>query len=123
MKGSPLFVGLMYAGLFMLLGTLTASLILLGTNLPESSWLSSTLFIHGVAMFAGGLTTGKRSGSKGWYHGGLLGLVYTIIVWIIGFLAYDGGLSKELMYLGVVAFLAGAFGGMIGVNLKGSKAK
>ncbi|CAG7655230.1 TIGR04086 family membrane protein [Paenibacillus allorhizosphaerae] len=118
MKSSPLFSGLMYAGLFMLVGTLLASLIMLGTNVPESSWLSSALFIHGVAMFIGGISSGKRGGSKGWYHGGLLGIVYAVIVWIIGFLAYDAGLTKELMYLTGVAFAAGALGGMIGVNMK-----
>ncbi|SCW45907.1 putative membrane protein, TIGR04086 family [Paenibacillus tianmuensis] len=118
MKNSPLFAGLVYAVAFMLAGTLLASLVLLGTNIPEKSWLGATLFIHGVALLIGGAVSGKRSGSKGWYHGGLLGAMYTVVVWMIGFLAYDASFSKEMLVLAVVGLLAGALGGMIGINLK-----
>ncbi len=118
MKNSPLFAGLVYAVAFMLAGTFLASLVMLGTNIPEKSWLGATLFIHGIAMLAGGVVSGRRSGSKGWYHGGMLGAIYTVVVWIIGFLAYDAGFSKEMLGLAAVALLAGALGGMIGINLK-----
>ncbi|MCR8634081.1 MULTISPECIES: TIGR04086 family membrane protein [Paenibacillus] len=118
MKQSPIFSGLMYAMIFMLLGTLMTSLLMLTTNLQENSLFSYTMSVHGVAMFVGGLVSGKRSGSKGWYNGGLLGLVYTLIVWIIGFLAYDAGLSWQTLYLLGLSFMAGSLGGMIGVNLK-----
>ncbi|MDF2961692.1 MAG: hypothetical protein K0S39_3427 [Paenibacillus sp.] len=118
MKQSPLFSGLMYAMIFMLIGTLMTSLLMLATSMQESSLFSYTMSIHGVAMFVGGLVSGKRSGSKGWYHGGMLGLVYTVIVWIIGFLAYDAGLTGQTLYLLGLSFLSGSLGGMIGVNLK-----
>jgi putative membrane protein (TIGR04086 family) len=118
MKQSPLFSGLVYAMIFMLLGTMMTSLLMLATDMQESSVQSYTMSIHGVAMFVGGIIAGKRSGSKGWYHGGMLGLVYSFIVWLIGFLAYDAGLSSDTLFLLGVSFLAGAFGGMIGVNLK-----
>ncbi|UUZ84435.1 TIGR04086 family membrane protein [Paenibacillus sp. P26] len=118
MKQSPLLSGLTAAGLFMLVGTLTASLLLLGTKWPESAWFGTTLMIHGISMFLGGLMSGKRSASKGWYHGGMLGIVYTLLVWLIGFLAFDHGFSKGMLQLGGLALIAGALGGMIGVNLK-----
>ncbi|MBP1156552.1 MULTISPECIES: TIGR04086 family membrane protein [unclassified Paenibacillus] len=118
MKNSPLFSGLTYAGGFMLIGTLIASLILLATDIPEDSWAGTTLFIHGLAMLVGGIVSGKRSGSKGWYQGILLGSIYTAVVWIIGFLAYDSGLTKDMLILAGLALTAGAIGGIIGVNLK-----
>jgi putative membrane protein (TIGR04086 family) len=115
---SPLFSGLLVAMVFMLLGTLMASILMLATNLQESSLYSYTMSIHGVAMLIGGITAGKRSGKKGWYHGGLLGLVYTFIVWIIGFLAYDTGITAQVLYLMVLTIISGALGGMLGINLK-----
>jgi putative membrane protein (TIGR04086 family) len=118
MKQSPLLSGLTFALIFMLIGTIMTSLLMLATNLQESSLYSYTMSVHGVAMLIGGLVSGKRSGSKGWYHGGLLGLVYSFIVWMIGFLAYDAGLSEQTFYLIVLSFIFGALGGMLGVNLK-----
>jgi len=118
MNQSPLFSGLLYAMIFMMLGTFVTSLLMLTTSLHESSLFSYTMSIHGVAMFVGGLVSGKRSGRKGWYHGGMLGLVYTLIVWIVGFLSYDAGLSAQTLYLLIISFIAGCLGGMIGINLK-----
>lgn len=118
MKQSPLLSGLAAAGLFMLVGTLIASLLLLATNWPESSWFTMTLAVHGISMLVGGLMAGKRSRSRGWYYGGLLGALYTTVVWMIGFTAFDGGFSKEMTIMAGLALLTGALGGMIGVNLK-----
>lgn len=118
MKNSPLLSGLTYAVGFMLIGTLIASLILLVTDIPEDSWRGTTLMIHGLAMLIGGMVTGKRSGRKGWYQGILLGAMYIAVVWMIGFLAYDSGFTKDMLILAGLALGTGAFGGMIGVNLK-----
>lgn len=118
MKNSPLFSGLTYAVGFMLIGTLITSLILLATDIPEDSWRGTTLMIHGLAMLIGGIVSGKRSGSKGWYQGILLGAMYIVVVWMIGFLAYDSGLSKDTLILAGLVLAAGAIGGIIGVNLK-----
>ncbi|WP_281888993.1 TIGR04086 family membrane protein [Paenibacillus sp. YYML68] len=118
MNRSPLLSGLMYSTVITLLGTLLASLLLLATGLSESSWLSTTLLVHGLSLLIGGVLTGKRCESKGWYHGGMLGMLYTGIVWMIGFLAYDSGVTNELLMVGGIALVAGAFGGVVGVNMK-----
>ncbi|SDE60133.1 putative membrane protein, TIGR04086 family [Paenibacillus sp. UNCCL117] len=118
MSRSPLLSGLMLSAGVALIGTLLASLLMLGTGLSENSWLAVTLIIHGLALTAGGFVTGKRSESKGWYRGGLLGIMYTFVVWLIGFLAYDSSITRELMMIAGLALAAGAFGGMVGVNVK-----
>ncbi|MCU6791535.1 MULTISPECIES: TIGR04086 family membrane protein [Paenibacillus] len=118
MKSSPLLSGLMVAMIFMLLGTLMTSLLMLATNLQESSLYSYTMSIHGIAMLIGGMTAGKRSGTKGWYHGGMLGLVYTCIIWLIGFLTYDAGFSQQTLYLTALTLVSGALGGILGINFK-----
>ncbi|ALS23205.1 MULTISPECIES: TIGR04086 family membrane protein [Paenibacillus] len=118
MKKSPLLSGLTYAVGVMLIGTLIASLILLATDIPEDSWRKTTWMIHSLAMLIGGMVSGKRSGSRGWYQGILLGALYVAVVWLVGFLAYDSGLTKDTLILAGLAVPSGAIGGMIGVNLK-----
>lgn len=118
MNASPLLSGLLYSILYMLVGTLLASLLMLGTSIPESSWVTLTFCIHGMAMLAGGFISGKRSGQKGWYYGGTLGLLYSVTVWIVGFLAYDAGFSLQTLYLLLLALGVGAIGGIVGVNMK-----
>jgi putative membrane protein (TIGR04086 family) len=118
MRQSPMFSGLMYSMVFMLIGTLLASLLLVFSNVQEDSWSTLTLGIHGLAMLVGGFIAGKRSSSKGWYHGTMLGLIYAFIVWMIGFLAYDTGFSDQTLYVTLLSIASGAVGGMIGVNMK-----
>lgn len=118
MNRSPLLSGLMYSFVWMLIGTLLSSLILYFSRLPESSWLFPTFIVHGAAIGAGGFISGKRSGSRGWYHGAMLGLMYFLIVWIIGFLAYDTGVSAKMLYLAVLSLSLGALGGIIGINVR-----
>ncbi|CDN42433.1 MULTISPECIES: TIGR04086 family membrane protein [Paenibacillus] len=116
--GSPMLGGLAYSGLWLALGALLLSLMLYAGNLSEDSLPAWALGIHGTASLCGGFTSGKRSGAKGWYHGGLLGLVYGLLVLVIGFLAADAGMSSKTGILFLIVALAGAFGGMIGVNLR-----
>ncbi|MFE5320122.1 TIGR04086 family membrane protein [Paenibacillus sp. NPDC056579] len=118
MKQSPLLSGLLYSMIFMLIGTFLISLLMMATNLQETSLFGYTMSVHGVAMFIGGIVSGKRSGTRGWYHGGMLGIFYCLIVWMIGFLAYDTGLSVETLYLLGLTFGSGALGGILGINMK-----
>jgi putative membrane protein (TIGR04086 family) len=115
---SPMLSGLLYTFIWMIAGTLVASLLLLFTGMQENRLSTYSLVIHGLAILIGGLVSGKRAQSKGWYHGGILGLIYSVIVVMIGFLAFDAGFQKETAVLITLCFLLGALGGMFGVNLK-----
>jgi putative membrane protein (TIGR04086 family) len=108
--------GLLYALIMMVLGTLIISLLLLWSNVQESSLPSYGKIIHGIAVFVGGWVAGKRAGSRGWYSGGMLGLLYAAIVWIVGFLAFDNSLNLTSLALLTGSFAIGALGGMLGVN-------
>jgi putative membrane protein (TIGR04086 family) len=115
---SPFLAGLVYAVLWLVVGVLAASLLLLLTDMQESALTMYSFIIHGVAIFLGGMVSGKRAGNKGWYHGGLLGLLYGLIVAIVGFLAFDAGIKVQTPVLVTFCFLLGSLGGMLGVNLK-----
>lgn len=115
---SPLLAGVLFSIVWLAVGALLLSLLLQFSNLKESSLPFYSMFVHGISALAGGFVSGKRSGMKGWYYGGFLGLLYGITILIIGFLAANASLSLHSALLLGTALLAGAFGGMIGVNVK-----
>lgn len=99
-------------------GALLLSLILKFSSMQEAALPMYAMTVHGCASFAGGLASGKRSGRKGWYFGGGLGILYALIIILIGFLSVNAGFSSHTWNLLAVVIPAGAIGGMIGVNLK-----
>jgi putative membrane protein (TIGR04086 family) len=115
---SPLLAGVLFSIIWLAVGALLLSLLLHFTAMKESSLSTNALLVHGFASLAGGFTAGRRSESKGWYNGALLGLLYGAIIIIISFLASNASLSLHSALLLGAALLSGAFGGMIGVNLK-----
>lgn len=113
----PIFSGLFYAFAWMLLGALLLSLLLWLTQLQEQDLSLYTYIVHAFAILSGGLVAGKRSPNKGWYQGGITGILYGLIVLLVGFLALDAGMNgQDLLHLGI-AFVIGAGGGMFGINL------
>jgi putative membrane protein (TIGR04086 family) len=115
---SPLLAGVLFSIIWLAAGALLLSLLLHFTSMQESSLPSNALLVHGCASLAGGFTTGRRSENKGWYNGAMLGLLYAVIVIIISFLASNATISMHSAVLLGVSLLAGAFGGMIGVNMR-----
>ena len=115
---SPLLAGVLFSIIWLAVGALLLSLLLHFTDMKESSLSTNAFLVHGFASLAGGFTAGRRSENKGWYHGSLLGLLYGAIVIIISFLASNASISLHSVLLLGVSLLTGAFGGMIGVNMK-----
>ncbi|GKU75693.1 TIGR04086 family membrane protein [Paenibacillus sp. L3-i20] len=116
--GSPLLAGVVFSLIWLAIGALLLSFMLHLTNMKESELGTYALFVHAFSALAGGFTSGKRSERKGWYNGGVLGLLYGIIVIIVSFLAADATFSWDSVTMLGSALLSGALGGMVGVNLK-----
>jgi putative membrane protein (TIGR04086 family) len=116
--GYPLLAGIAFALIWLAVGALALSLLLHFTSMKESELGSYALIVHGVCSLAGGLAAGKRSEKKGWYNGGMLGLLYGIVVIIVSFLAANGGFSWDSLIMLGTALLTGSLGGMVGVNMR-----
>jgi putative membrane protein (TIGR04086 family) len=116
--GSPLLYGVFYSAVWLAAGALLLSLLLRFSSMEESELPRWVWVIHAFSALAGGFTAGKRSGRRGWYTGGLLGLLYGMLILLIGFLAADAKLSSGSAVLMAVAAAAGAAGGMLGINTK-----
>ncbi len=119
---SPVASGLYWSGIWLAIGALVLSIMLMGSSLSESNMLPWVFGIHGYASLAGGFVSAKRSGRRGWYFGMANGLLYALLLITISFLATDANWTMTVPILFAVTCLAGAFGGMLGVNA-GSNAR
>ncbi|MCG7410347.1 TIGR04086 family membrane protein [Paenibacillus sp. ACRRX] len=120
-KMNPIFAGICYGFVWLALGALTLSVLLAASSASEDNMKSYTYIIHGFALLVAGWTAGRRSGKKGWYYGGITGLLYLLIVLIIGFLAMDVSFNwNKLLYI-LLSFGVAALGGIAGVNTKKHK--
>jgi len=113
---SPVLSGLIWSCIWLGIGALLLSALLAVSSLREDGILPWVFGIHGAASLAGGFVSARRSGRKGWYFGAVSGAIYALLVVIASFLAMDTDWSLRIAALLGVACLAGAFGGMIGVN-------
>jgi putative membrane protein (TIGR04086 family) len=113
---SPLFSGLVYAFLTMGITSLIFSFVLTFTTQNEDTLSYFVYFIHALSIINGAYACGKRTPNKGWYHGGILGVIYGVIIIIVGFLSFDYGFSLQSLMAMFGAFVLGALGGIFGVN-------
>lgn len=113
---SPLLIGLVVVWGVVLVGSLITAILLRFTTIGEESLPLSTYIINGIALIAGGWFSGRIAGNKGWMFGALTGLLYTLLVLIIGFLAFDAKMRIEpALFMGGACGI-GAIGGILGVN-------
>lgn len=113
----PVVIGTAYTLIIVLIGALITSLILSFTSVKEAALPAFIYVINVLALFIGGLVSGKREGKKGWYYGGLVGLTYYIIILLLIYLGFNSDLTFKNLYNLIGSFLISAFGGIIGVNV------
>lgn len=118
---SPILSGLIFSLVIMLVGVLVVSLLLTLTGIGEESLPMFVYIIHGAALLIGGFITGRKRGTKGWYYGGLLGILYWLLIMLVGFLSMNAAFGMDVLITAGVCFVTGAIGGILGVNTNSSK--
>ncbi|MNB89626.1 hypothetical protein D3C75_366610 [compost metagenome] len=117
---SPVLSGLCRSFMWMLLGAVVLSLLLWSSGMKEQDLAMYTYIVHGIAAAFGGLTAGRRAESRGWYQGALTGILYGVIVLLVGFLALDSSPAGIDGLWVLAAAAVSALGGIFGVNLQKS---
>lgn len=113
----PIISGIVTIIVILLISSFFLSLLVHFTSISERSveWLILPLTM--LTLFIGGMIAGVRSGERGWYVGGITGLLFVIVSWLLTFLGFNSTIETQqlLLYLGylVLAIL----GGMFGVNM------
>lgn len=79
--------------------------------------VTSTVMVISVAM--SGMYTGLKLRRKGWLNGAVAGLLYAMLIMVMGWVFLDEfAVGMLLLYKALTGIVAGGVGGMIGVNLK-----
>lgn len=113
---SPLIVGLIVVWGLILTGSFLTALLLRFTALEEHTLPIITYIVNGIALLLGGWFSGRMAGNRGWMYGALTGLFFTLLVFLIGFLAFDAQMRIEPLLFAGGACGIGAIGGILGVN-------
>ncbi len=113
---SPILSGLVLMLTIVLLGSLIVSLLLQFTNLSESKMPIITYVVNAISLLTGGFITGYKAKERGWIYGGITGILYTIILLLVAFLAFDIVLTTKTLLTMISAFGISAIGGIFGVN-------
>lgn len=115
----PVLYGTAWSLFLAVIGTLSVSLWVQYGKLADTSLVLAAYVIHCIAVLFGALATGKATTDKGWFYGGLTGLVYAILMIVIGVALYNTfTVDKAGMFRILLMILIGCFGGIIGRNLK-----
>lgn len=114
----PLLYGLGWALFIAVVGTLLVSFWKHFGTLSDVHFVAASYTIHCVAVIWGAVASSRAACERGWYHGGITGLMYTVIMILIGLMVDNSTFTIDAagLFRVLVLTLIGAFGGMIGVN-------
>jgi putative membrane protein (TIGR04086 family) len=115
---NPFLSGLVYSFIWLGAATVALSLMLAFAGFQETSLVTYAYPVHALAVGIGGFVTGKRAGNKGWSNGGIMGIIYGVLIAMISFLGFDTDFDMTMLWVLTVSAAAGAFGGILGVNAK-----
>lgn len=95
------------------------TIILTYTKLSENliPLINSVIMILGIS--SGAVITSRKVDNKGWLSGGLIGILYFLVILVLGLLFIkDFTLEKYSLVKALIAIVTGCIGGMIGINIK-----
>ena len=114
---TSLLFGLVSIFILQLISSLLFSFIFRYTDIVESSisWIITTISF--LTILIGGLIAGGKSGEKGWIIGGIMGFLFSTIVYMIQIsLAHKGFAASQWTFHAGFLLIA-MLGGMFGVNM------
>lgn len=114
--------GLIFSFVIIIAVSFILSFILYFTSVTESSISWIIIAVTFAALFIGGFVAGGKAGESGWMLGGMTGLAYVAIIFMIQFLGFDMMFDLKQVLFHLAYMLTAAFGGIIGVNIIGKNA-
>lgn len=89
------------------------------TGMPDSI-IGTVVFLTMVfSIMIAGCTVARNATSRGWLNGAVGGLLHVAILYILGAMFVTGFVfDKHVISLLIIGFLSGAFGGIVGINMK-----
>lgn len=110
--------GIITSLIFTFISLIILSTVLTYTSVSENIGNSAIIVINGVSILIGSGIVTKKQKSKGILKGGLCGLCYIAIIYVISSLvSLDFSLNTSSIIMIIISIIAGGIGGIIGVNL------
>lgn len=95
------------------------ALLLTGIDFPERLITPAVVITTVISVLFAGSTATRGVKSKGWLNGGAVGFVYMLILYIISSLVFNNFIiDRYVITMVIIGVLAGAIGGIVGINLK-----
>lgn len=111
--------GLVLAFLFSLVCFLILSIVLSLTSISENIIKPSSYIVMIVSIVIAGIYVAMKVDKNGWLYGSITGLLYIIILTIISMIVIGGfSLNQILISRVLIGIIAGAIGGILGINIK-----
>lgn len=123
LKIGSLLRGLLASIIVTVLAFILLSLILANTDFPQKLITPAVVLTTIVSVLTAGSVSTRGIHNKGWLNGSVVGLIYMILLYLISSLVYnDFTIDKYVITMTAIGVLAGAIGGIIGINT-GKKTK
>lgn len=97
------------------------SLILKFSDLTEQSLTWVILGLSILALFIGGIVSGKKGKEKGWVLGAGTGVLFSLVVFLVQYLGYQVNFDPQQYMYHLGYLLASTLGGVMGVNMSSQK--
>ena len=93
------------------------AIVLTYTSVSENTIVPVIIVVTGISILVGTILESKKIVKNGIWLGGIIGLVYVLILYIISSLLNDDfSINTQSFILILVAIFSGMIGGIIGVN-------
>lgn len=87
------------------------------TSMSENILIPLTIAVTMFSVFVGSFCYAKDKKKNGIIYGGLLGILYILILYIISSVMYSNfNISANSLFMIILSILGGIIGGVLGVN-------
>lgn len=95
------------------------SVILVNTEVAESTINPVIILVTAVSIFVGSIMSVSRISKRGIINGGIVGMIYFLAIYILsGIVNSNFSINISGIILIICGILAGMLGGIVGVNIK-----
>lgn len=89
------------------------------TEFPETMIPSVVIIGTIISIMFAGTSVARKARTKGWLNGAIAGLVYILVIYLISsFTVVNFVVDMNAITMFILGILAGAVGGIVGINLK-----
>ena len=93
--------------------------ILTFTDFPQRYIPTAVIITTLLSIVVAGWLSSKNVKSKGWLNGGIVGIVYMVVLYLLSSTGYkDFSIDRQVVTMFIVGILSGCVGGILGINSK-----